>query len=170
MPHPHPHHRAMHRGQPGAGGTASGGGRVVRDPASGGQGPTGTRIRLRRHALAPRVARRLERHQAEGVCPAVLVERCALVAGELVTTALRRTSGVVEFSVEIEAGAVTLRVRDRRPRSTLAAGSDPWAGCRHGREITTRLAQSWGYARDESGAELWAILRHSAQPSPTRAA
>lgn len=168
--HHHHHHRATRRGQRLPMLRACAAECDLSDREQVGQGPLATRVRLRRHALAPRMARRVVREQADGVLAAVLVERCALVAGELVTSALRRTNGAVEFSVEIDAGAVTLRVRDRQPLSALAAGSDVWAGCRHGRDITTGLVHSWGYARDESGAQLWATVRDRARPGLARTA
>ena len=64
--------------------------------------PIARTVRLRPHSLAPRAARRIVREEATGALTGRLVDRCALVAGELVADAIRRTSRAVDFIVETE--------------------------------------------------------------------
>ncbi len=123
------------------------------------------RIRLRPHSLAPRLARHLVREQTRPLLDRQLAEKCALVAGALITSAIRRPNDVVEFSLDISDGTVTLRARESYQLGWLAVGADPWEGCRHGQQITGRLAQSWGYERAETGGQLWASLRGPEPPS-----
>jgi hypothetical protein len=128
------------------------------------------RIRLRPHSLARRLARSLVREQTRPWLDRQLAEKCALVAGALITSAIRRTNDVVEFSLDIRDGTVTLRTRESQQLSWLAVGADPWEGYRHGQQITAQLAQSWGYERTETGGELWASLRVPEPPSRTAVA
>lgn len=121
--------------------------------------PNRSHIRLGPSIYAPRVARRTVFSLAAAAqIPQHLVDDTALVAAEIVTSAIRRTRAEIEFSVEVNADEVWLTVRDHHPRRPLL-GRDSHAGSLRRTAIVDRLADSWGSRRRASGWETWAVLR-----------
>jgi pimeloyl-ACP methyl ester carboxylesterase/anti-sigma regulatory factor (Ser/Thr protein kinase) len=88
-----------------------------------------------------------------------LAEDAALVASELVTNALRHGLPPVSLAVSLEAATLRVAVHDGRPEA-LPLPRDLRDDETNGRGlvIVGRLAQRWGWDRDESGKSVWADL------------
>lgn len=104
------------------------------------------------------VRRAVRSASARFTLPARIVGEAALVASEMVMNSIRQVHAAVEFSVEVDAASITLRVRDHGACPPLSDRIVSGAAQRY-HDVMRRLATSWGFSIGESGREVWAVLR-----------
>jgi hypothetical protein len=71
---------------------------------------------------------------------------------------IRQVHAAVEFSVEVDAAGIMLRVRDHGACPPLPDRHLTGAAQRY-HDVMRRLATSWGFSIGETGREVWAVLR-----------
>lgn len=121
-------------------------------------GVTRRRMRLGPSVYAPRVARRAVFDLAcTAQIPPRLADDAALVAGEIVTGAIRRTRSAVDVTIEIGLGNVHIEVEGHHPARQLLGG-DESAGSLRRTAVVSRLADAWGNRRRASGWAVWAVF------------
>ena len=127
-------------------------------------------LRLRRHHIAHRVARRLVHTTCDrSWLPAGVVDAAAVLAGELVRCSAAERRAGLSVSVEVDAAGVTVRVRDGSV-DRAPFGSSGSAAARRRGEVVRRLATAWGCATGAGERQVWATLRvpelHTIVPAP----
>jgi anti-sigma regulatory factor (Ser/Thr protein kinase) len=109
-------------------------------------------IAAARHAAAA-FFRRLGGDGTAAIAGAV-VDTAMLVVSELVTNAIRHTSGPCGLDLELVEGAVEITVWDTSPRPVAVMSPDPNRVGRHGMEIVVALCGSFRVARRAAGKQI----------------
>ena len=109
-------------------------------------------IAAARHAAAA-FFRRIGGDGTAGIANTV-VENAQLVVSELVTNAVRHTSGPCGLDLELVEGAVEITVWDTSPRPVAVMGPDPHRIGRHGMEIVVALCGTFRVARRAAGKQI----------------
>jgi hypothetical protein len=115
--------------------------------------------RLAAEPLAPAKARSLAAEAMAASGPEALADDVALLASELVASAIRQTEAPVELTVDAHDEMVRIEVRDDQPGSWPALEADQGRGG-HGMQVVTDLADSWGASSVTGGGTVvWCELR-----------
>lgn len=93
-----------------------------------------------------------------GLAP--LADDLALVVSELVTNAVLHARPPLELEIDVEAGGVTLVVRDGAPDPPRPRGAGPNAEGGRGLHLVDELSHATGVAPDPPGKRVWAALGH----------
>jgi anti-sigma regulatory factor (Ser/Thr protein kinase) len=106
---------------------------------------------------SPREARRLLRHACRHL-PADLLDTVLLLTDELVTNAVRHTSGVVDVVVVDQPDLVQVEVHDGSPESPTLQAPDWTAESGRGLWLVDQMAIRWGVstaATRRRGKSVW---------------
>lgn len=125
--------------------------------------PANVGVRLAPRPVAPRIARKLVRNVcAQAGLTDRVADNAALVAGELVTISVHQTRSVLDVFVTIDAGGVTVCVRD----AGAMAPDDTVRGLttRRSWALVRRLGRSSGHRATVRGREMWAWLPREPLP------
>lgn len=121
--------------------------------------PSKQRLRLAADPTAPRRARDFLAEACADWHALGFVEVGGLVLSELVSNAVRHVGGIVEVSLHIADGLLTIEVRDEGggvpavvPQSRRTIGGN-------GLDIVSRLTRNWGVTLNpEGGKSVWCVL------------
>jgi anti-sigma regulatory factor (Ser/Thr protein kinase) len=127
------------------------------------------RVDLPANPHAPSMARRTVTATLTAAGLPDHVDTAALLASELVTNALRHGGGPEELVVEIDAGGVSVAVRDGSPQPPREEPPDGPGAVRvvdgglsesgRGLLLVDMLADSWGWRPEAGGKLVWFRLR-----------
>jgi two-component sensor histidine kinase len=93
-----------------------------------------------------------------GHLPEEVLELVLLLAGELVTNAVRHGAGPVAVSVAWDGGDVRVEVADESPRWPELKGVDPDSLSGRGLVIVDGLSSRWGVQAAGAGKKVWFSL------------
>ena len=115
-------------------------------------------LRLPSTAHAPAAARRFLHSVLAGHAPAAVVDTVLLLGSELVTNAVRHTTGDIDIAVRQEHGRVRVDVSDHSPHPPRLPppGVDTTTG--RGLLIVQQLATTWGVATRPGGKTVWCTV------------